>query len=85
MVMHNLAPYVERGKRLTMESLLPPELLHGKKGKQINTKEEWDEHKKKMKKIAKWHGSVLRRIQKGAMKSTEVGGGELIARHSGKR
>ena len=84
MVMHQLAPYVEKGKRLTIESLLPPELLDGKKGNRINTKEEWEEHKEKMNKVAKWHGSVLRRTLSGAMKSREVGGGELIARHSRK-
>ncbi len=82
-VMHTLSPYVQKGQSLTMEKLLPVELL-SKKQVKFKTKKDWEAHKKLLIKKAKWLGSVHRRMLKGKMESVPVGGGQLIARHSRK-
>ena len=70
-----------KGQRITASKLLPPELLEGVlpgKGKVYKTKAEWEENKKEIMKMAKWHGQVLKALRRGWKTATIVGHGELM-------
>ena len=70
-----------KGQRITASKLLPPELLEGVlpgKGKVYKTKKDWEENKKELTKMARWHSQVLRDIKGGWKTTAPVGHGEML-------
>ena len=64
-----------KGHRITASKLLPPELLEGVlpgKGEVYKTKEDWEENKKEITKMARWHSRVLKDIKAGKKTSIPV-------------
>jgi len=65
-----ISPWIS--KPITAQQLLGKRFLESHEVSKFKTKEEWEEHKKQITKMAKWHSSVLRDLKAGRKKAVTV-------------
>jgi len=57
---------------ITAEQLLGTDFLKGHERSKFRTKEEWEEHKRQVTKMARFHSKVLRQMRAGERKAEKV-------------
>lgn len=70
MVSRIIAPWVK--KVYTPEQLLGVAFLKGHEKSKFKTKEEWEEHKRQVTKMARFHSKMLRLVKEGKKEAKKI-------------